>query len=230
MDQVPSKKRPRTDQRVRRSRERLHRALVELILERGWDRVNVQDVCERAGVGRSTFYVHYGDKEDLLIGGLDDVRDGLRAAWTPGRPLFGFVRGLAEHAGDAREMFRAVIGKKSGLAVQRRFREVVLELVTEDIRAAGVAPRELEVTARYLSGALVELLIWWLDARRTVPIARVDQTFRALSSAVLDPGHSARSVQERERGDGQPPRGSLSRSHANHSAPRSLHVSPRRRV
>lgn len=220
----------RTDRRVRRSRERLHRALVELILERGWEKVNVQEVCERAGVGRSTFYVHYADKEDLLVGGLDDVRTALRAAWMPGRPLFGFVRGLIEHAGDSREMFRAVIGKKSGLAVQRRFRQVVLEMVTEDIRAVGVAGREVEFTARYLSGALVELLIWCVDARRDVPIARVDQTFRTLSAAVLDPGHAARGVQERERGDGQARRPSLSRSHANHPTPRSLHDPRRRRV
>jgi hypothetical protein len=54
------------DRRVRRSRQVLHQALVELVLERGWDRVTVQAVCDRARVGRSTFDVHFADKEEHL--------------------------------------------------------------------------------------------------------------------------------------------------------------------
>jgi AcrR family transcriptional regulator len=149
------------DARVDRSRRRLHEALVALVIERGWDRVSVRAVCERAGIGRSTFYVHFADKEDLLIGGLDIVRDDLRAAGS-GEP-FGFLRGLVAHTDESRRLFRAVIGKRAGLAVQRRFREIVLELVAEDLRAQGVPAARIETTSRFLSGALVELLLWWVE-------------------------------------------------------------------
>ena len=171
------------DPRVRRSREALHRALVALILERGWDRVSVEAVCERAKVGRSTFYVHFADKEDLLIGGLEHVRDDLRAQRraTP----FGFVRGLVAHADESRRMFRAVIGKRSGLAVQRRFREIVGELMTEDLRAQRVAEREVTVTSRFLAGALVELLLGWLDARDPSTTQQVEQRFLELAAPVV---------------------------------------------
>jgi AcrR family transcriptional regulator len=169
------------DPRVRRSREQLHRALVALILERGWDRVSVQAVCDRARVGRSTFYVHFADKEDLLIGGLEHVRDDLRRA--PRRGPFSFVRGLVAHAGDSRRLFRAVIGKRSGLAVQRRFREIVGELMTEDLRAQGVPDRAVATTSRFLGGALVELLLAWVDTRDAAN--EVEREFAELAAPVV---------------------------------------------
>jgi AcrR family transcriptional regulator len=164
------------DRRVHRTRRTLHAALVDLILERGWDRVSVADVCARAGVGRSTFYVHYADKEDLLIGGLDLVRDRIRAAST--RP-FGFLDGLFEHVDESRRLFRAVIGKKSGLAVQRRFRAIVLELIE------GELAKDDPIVARYLAGALVEILIWWVEVKRPVPAATVQRRFTELATAAL---------------------------------------------
>ncbi len=175
---------PITDRRVQRSRRRLHSALVSEILDRGWDRVSVRAVCARAGVGRSTFYLHFADKEDLLIGGLDHVRDELRRAVDRRRP-FDFVRGMIEHAAASRRLFRAVIGKRSGLAVQRRFREVVRQLVLDDLRAAGVPARQLEIAARFLTGALVELLIWWIDGHSGLSEVELHQQFVRLAAPLL---------------------------------------------
>ena len=55
---------PRGDRCVQRTRDSLRAAFVALMAERGWDRVSVQDVCDRANVGRSTFYTHFADKEE----------------------------------------------------------------------------------------------------------------------------------------------------------------------
>src|SRR5678815_4711013 len=143
------------DRRTRRSRQRLHEALVALTLERGWDRVTVQAVCDRARVGRSTFYLHFADKEDALVGGLEHVRDDLRK--RPREMAFGFVRGLMDHADESRRLFRAVIGKRSGLAVQRRFREIVLELVVDELCAQGVRRTELATSSRFLTLSLIHI-------------------------------------------------------------------------
>ena len=163
------------DRRTRRSRQRLHEALVALTLEHGWDRVTVQAVCEHARVGRSTFYLHFADKEDALVGGLDHVRDDLRK--RPRERELGFVRGLLDHADESRRLFRAVIGKRSGLAVQRRFREIVFELMTDELRAQGIRK---PTVARFLSGALVELLFAWLDEK-----IDVEREFVALARPVI---------------------------------------------
>lgn len=180
--------RRRPDRRVQRTRRRLHAALVELILERGWDRVAVQDVCDRAAIGRSTFYAHYADKEDLLIGGLDDVVDDLRvaAAAAPGpRRPFQFVAGLLAHAGASRRLFRAVIGKRSGLAVQRKFRAVLLELVDDELALLALREPDRAFAARFLAGALFELLVWWVDARPGVTAARLEHELLRLVEPVL---------------------------------------------
>jgi AcrR family transcriptional regulator len=175
------------DRRVRRSRQQLHEALVALILDRGWDRVTVQAVCDRAGVGRSTFYVHFADKEDLLVGGLEHVRDDLRrhrrALKQP--PAFAFVGGLIEHADGSRRLFRAVIGKRAGVAVQRRFREVVGELMTDDLLDQQVRDDRLGVTSRFLTGALVELLLAWVEGKDTTPASEVERQFVQLAAPVV---------------------------------------------
>src|SRR5215207_8911684 len=66
-----------TDRRVRRTQELLRGALMALIMEKGYDRITVQDILDKADVGRSTFYAHYRDKEDLLLSGFDDIRTAL---------------------------------------------------------------------------------------------------------------------------------------------------------
>ena len=66
-----------TDRRVRRTRQLLRDALMELTLERGYDRITVQDILDRADIGRSTFYSHYRDKDDLMVSEFE----ALHPAW-----------------------------------------------------------------------------------------------------------------------------------------------------
>jgi AcrR family transcriptional regulator len=72
-----------TDRRVRRTRELLRSALLSLIQEKGYERITVRDILDRADVGRSTFYAHYRDKDELLQSGFEDVRSALAAEMQP---------------------------------------------------------------------------------------------------------------------------------------------------
>jgi AcrR family transcriptional regulator len=181
------------DRRVLRTRRMLREALIELIIERGWEEVSVQDVCDRADVGRSTFYTHFADKEELLLGGFDDLRKMLRAQ----KPVVGgeklaFVRGLIEHARDHSRLFRAIIGKRAGHAVEKRFRQTVSSLVRDDLDDHGFAGRSLDVTTHYVAGALVELLTWWVDTRHAVALDDLEEMFRKLTTPVLTAGRALR--------------------------------------
>ena len=62
---------PNVDRRVRKTREALGAALMGLVKEKPFDSITVQDVLDRAGVSRSTFYVHYKDKNDLFVSDVD---------------------------------------------------------------------------------------------------------------------------------------------------------------
>src|SRR3954471_18881765 len=62
----------KTDARIRRTRDALGDALVALMQEKPFETITVQDVLDRAKVGRSTFYSHYSDKDDLLMSDAEE--------------------------------------------------------------------------------------------------------------------------------------------------------------
>ena len=54
------------DRRVQKTRKLLQDALIELVAEKGYESVSIQEILDRANVGRSTFYSHFQDKNQLL--------------------------------------------------------------------------------------------------------------------------------------------------------------------
>jgi AcrR family transcriptional regulator len=174
---------------VQRTRRALRDALIALLPERGWDDLTVQDLCDRADVGRSTFYLQFRGKEDLLDGSLADLRAALaqqaRAAGAGGAGALSFVRGLIAHVDEQRKLFRALIGRRSGHAVQARFRDMILQLVEEDLATAAGQGWPRDAAARYLAGALFELLAWWADARPAPAAEEVERLVGRLTRPAL---------------------------------------------
>jgi len=195
----------------------LRDALVGLMCERGWDAVNVQMLCERANVGRSTFYTHFADKEELLVSGFDDLRRMMIAQRAPGTGRIGFVRGLIEHAYENKRLFRALVGRRSGQVVQNRFRLLVLELTKDELEGLGVPPAQLDAVTRYVGGAFTELLIWSLDKPKPIDAAELEQLFQELTAGVLDRVSAGGGGAGRAGADG---RGSSRRGGAGASAAR----------
>lgn len=171
------------DRRVQRTRDALRDALISLLEERGWDDINIQDLCERANVGRSTFYLHFQNKEELLVGGFDDLRAWLRAQSTSAgnsADAMPFVRGLIEHVHEQRNLFRVIVGKRSGHVVQKRFREMVYRLVEEEVVLPHAGWKQ-KAGARYIAGALVELLAWWVDSGKGHTADEIEEFFYQLT-------------------------------------------------
>src|SRR5258708_5227750 len=61
------------DRRVQKTRKFLHDALVSLIHEKSYETISVKEILDRANVGRSTFYMHFRDKDELLVSGMHDM-------------------------------------------------------------------------------------------------------------------------------------------------------------
>ncbi len=108
--------RSRPDRRVGKTRKALKEALTDLILEKGYEGVTVQDIIDRADVGRSTFYAHFIDKDDLLMAILADLEmPGLDpSSWKPDDPAFGWTLALFRHFGSVKRLFKAVASSQSG--------------------------------------------------------------------------------------------------------------------
>ncbi|HEY8942858.1 MAG TPA: TetR/AcrR family transcriptional regulator [Polyangiaceae bacterium] len=175
----------RIDPRSERTRRALRRVLFDLLFEQGWEAVNVRALCDRAGIGRSTFYLHFADKEDLLLSGFDELHRELRAvaATEDGAPL-AFVRPLIEHV-RTHDRVRCLVEKQSGHTVLRRLTQLVVELMQEEVARLAPPSARRTAAAQYLAGSFVQLLFWWLNTRSRLTPAELAQLYRKLSLPVL---------------------------------------------
>ena len=144
------------DRRVRRTRDALHRALIELMMQRAYDRITVSDVIARADVGRSTFYAHYRDKDELLVLSCAEhlrkeiARSADRGPWAPTRVMF-------DLAARYPEVYRPLVGPKASVTALRGYRHSVATILREHFAGQpGLLGDELTVTT--VSWALVGLL------------------------------------------------------------------------
>ncbi len=175
-----------------RTRKLLDDAIHDLIVEKGYEAVTVQDIIDRANVGRSTFYAHYTDKQQLLFSHFADLEAHLaeqqrlvRAkSADPAERVFGFSLAMFQHAHEYRRLWGAVVGKQSGIAVVRRIQGILEKIVGREI--VSLAPRGSTpavppaVITRYVVNSMLELLTWWLAEGSRYSPEEVDRMFRAL--------------------------------------------------
>lgn len=182
-----------TDRRVRRTHDLLRAALLALIQEKGYHRITVQDILDRADVGRSTFYAHFRDKDDLLRSGFEDVRaalDSERAAAEAGAvKSTDFLRPLLvvfEHVEEHRHLWCAMTQKGGADLITRVMSESVAELVQEHFRSHFAEDKtdemQLEAAMQFVRGACIGLLIWWLDNEVPYSADEIHSMFRRMAS------------------------------------------------
>jgi AcrR family transcriptional regulator len=181
------------DRRVQRTRLAVHQALIALMLEKGYDAITVQDIIERANIGRATFYAHYQHKEDLLRSGLKDLRKqllgyqraALAKAGSARERSLGFSPALFEHAYSHRDTYQAIVGRRSGAIVLGEMRAMLAELVRDDLKAVPPAKGVLELprgaVVEFVVGALMSILTWWLDQKASIPPHEADAIFRRVA-------------------------------------------------
>lgn len=166
------------DRRVNRTRRALRHALFELIQEKGYDSVTVEEITDRANLGRATFYLHYRDKEDLLIEQFTEIaNDRVQvlseiplSAWEPqdGPPVIPLLN-IFEHAAENASLYQLVLMGESNGRIMERLRQIIAKSIqeliekkteNEKVRLSPQVP--LELISAFFAGALVNTLVWWL--------------------------------------------------------------------
>jgi AcrR family transcriptional regulator len=178
---------------VRRTRELLRSAFLSLILEKGYDRITVQDILDKADIGRSTFYAHYRDKEDLLLAGFEDIRAALAAERDAdesepggGDELLQPLLVVFTHV-DGHRHFWGPLSRKGGTnIITGILRESVDDLVRQHFRSrfrgSGTDPAQLEAAVQFVAGACMGLLVWWLDHEVPLSAREIHAIFRRLAT------------------------------------------------
>jgi AcrR family transcriptional regulator len=185
------------DRRVQRTRKLLQEALATMMVEKGYEATTVQDIIDRANVGRATFYAHFADKQTLLASSLEDLRAHLtqqqqRALVAPGEPDIrglGFSLAMLEHARGHLPLYGAIVGRESGAFVLQRIHRTIADLADIDLKAIGFksTAEERTLAVEYIAGAFMAVLTWWLERGAKLPPREVDIIFRRLVLQGLAP-------------------------------------------
>lgn len=147
------------DRRIQKSKKYLSDAFIALILEKGYEAVTVQEIIDRANVGRSTFYAHFESKEQLLFSLLgtmnEKIKDGIDFEM------------LFNHCADNFQIAKAMLGKKGGDLIIGHIRDVMSLKIAKDLKrdSSKSKSEQLKIyfTSEALSAALVSYLTNWLD-------------------------------------------------------------------
>jgi AcrR family transcriptional regulator len=177
------------DRRVRRTRMLLHEAFIALVEDKGYERTTIQDILDRADVGRSTFYAHYRDKEALLIACFDEMgvqlrreideailADPIDVSW-PAALIF-------EHAYRNQRVYRALCSRQGGTLVQRHLHGVMGEWLGEHLQrqfAQSNTRMPAEVAAEFYTAAALGLLTWWINQDFCQDHAWLTELYRKLA-------------------------------------------------
>jgi AcrR family transcriptional regulator len=188
----------KTDRRVQRTRELLQQALIELISERGYDAITIQDIVDRANVGRTTFYLHYSSKDDLLMSCHETIVSEFHFGPLYPHPLSreellspeaspGMTKAY-RHLKDAWVRLYPIFQGKDGPLILRRIRDWSAQEIEANLRAAFAETDStipLDVLANYLAGARIALVQWWLEKRQPHTPENLAQTFQRLQRAAI---------------------------------------------
>ena len=178
--------------------------MLELIKEKGYDAISIEDITQRADVGRATFYLHYKDKEDLLLeefsemanekvqvlaeipfsAWLQSQEDGTDAKTTrPAPPLLI----VFEHIYDNSELYYILLKSEKSSRIVERIRKISTEAIVKFVEAKAktdpiplVFNVPIEFFAAFFSGALLSTVDWWLEEEMRHTPEEVTHLFQSL--------------------------------------------------
>jgi AcrR family transcriptional regulator len=171
-----SKNETHLDPRVRRTRKLLLDALMELIPEKGYNAITIQDITDRATLNRATFYLHYRDKDDLLYQGMHETLNELHSRQpvpvleqdrlTMNESITTVV-GDFEHIAMNADFYRAMLGESGATEFTLKLKNLVLKTTEQRLKSAlgelPSGPLPTELVLEFMASGYVGLIRWWLE-------------------------------------------------------------------
>jgi AcrR family transcriptional regulator len=188
------------DRRVHRTRRLLKEALYALILEKGYDAVTIEALTSRADLGRTTFYLHYKDKEDLLLESIRELIDDLthkilqspHSSWQIGeevqarQPVLPIMLTF-QHAAVHANLYRIILRGEGSFYAHQRLRGIITQAVEEILRVLSAQEHleldpqvPVEVFTSFVAGAWIGNITWWLENEMPYPAEEAAIWFQKL--------------------------------------------------
>jgi AcrR family transcriptional regulator len=181
---------------VQKTRKLLQDALVELISEKSFDAVKIQDILDKANVGRSTFYAHYQDKGELLHSCFEEVQKileqhtaGLSSGFRKAPDFeydFDFTLKFFKFAERNSRLIKAML-KHPGLTGQ--FVDSLVDLSNGPIRTHLAQEKNSdipsEIIIHYFISAFLGTLKWWVSKDMPCTAEEADGYFKQLAQPTM---------------------------------------------
>ena len=176
------------DRRVKNTRQRLRHALLELLKKKRYEDISIQDITERADVARSTFYIHYVDKDDLLTGAEGIFAENLDHQMTA-HPAGGGASAFSarlwfEHVQAQGGILKIIARDPAMDLAMKTLRGIIHRSVEEGLRAHSETGRNADVPQSvivdYLTDSLMSLIQWWLKEGMKRTPKQMDEMFQQL--------------------------------------------------
>jgi AcrR family transcriptional regulator len=163
----------KVDRRIAKSQEAIKNALIELMNEKHFDQITLQDIADRANVSRRTIYLHYTDKFDLLdklieehINKLGEMFEELSEVEfiTSGQAIF-------EYFQKNYLFFSTMLVKGGADNFRAQYVEFSVELLKGEVNTTEGKNKGLseDIIVRFVSAAYVEVVEWWLKNEMPYP-------------------------------------------------------------
>jgi AcrR family transcriptional regulator len=191
------------DRRTQKTKKYLAEALKELILEKGYEEITIQDIIDRANVGRSTFYSHYESKEQLLVGNINFQQALIE---TPINDPENYPMGvnlayLFNHTKEHLHLTKAMSGSKSIDILGNHFTDICAVQIYTYLKQqpqGRANPQMTRYKAEAAAGGIVRMLLSWLKDDATIPVDEMISHSKHILSTCY-PGHDHRTSASESR-------------------------------
>ncbi len=157
------------------TRQRLIDTTLQLILDKGYEAITIQDITDQADLGRGTFYIHFKDKEEVVWSAFQDMYQQLEQEAhqkldrsIPQVEYYGLLN-IFRHVQKNSDLYRVMLGRKGSAMLTARAQDFLARAFLTDIRSAVDQPEPNfnipeEIEAQILTGVISRLIFWWLEA------------------------------------------------------------------
>jgi AcrR family transcriptional regulator len=189
----------RGERRRARTRAEILEAARQIFARRGYHDASIAEITELAGIAVGTFYLYFRDKDEAFTTVLEEGFNGTRTeviqvlAEQSGAPSLDLVvRTIFRHAYRQRDLFRVALMAGGQFAritrVQDAIEEVLIDVLMQTLTAQEQARYDLPLVARFLTGMVLQGIMWWFEQEQPDPDGMTNQLLTLLQQGL--PAHS----------------------------------------
>jgi AcrR family transcriptional regulator len=158
-----------------KTRREIIQAAVELVLEKDYETVTVQDITDRADIGRGTFYIHFKDKEEVVWTAIQGLCLELEQAahqqykdTIPDQQEYYGLLYIFLQVEKNCNLFRVCFSARGSAALTERVTNLLADIILYDLKNQPAlrdpnSDVPMEIVAQMMTGLITRMISWWLN-------------------------------------------------------------------